>query len=380
MVKKRNTWLEELLSIILLACLITSCSGQSSKEDSRRVVQSHKSEEAQGAWIDQLFYIDGQLCQHLRAIYQDSKGNLWMGTNNYNIMFFNGDSLAFVDMGDDINFGRITGIVEDDQGNIWLGHYNGLTKFDPSLAEDNMTDAFTHYSSDDGMVDNEVWTLMRDKKGILWIGTMEGVTQFDGKRFTTFEVPKAVLENVEPILSENRITTIMEAKDGRIWIGIDGHGITVYDPSEFERYAFSFLTKDSGLVDNNIAQVMQDRAGNIWIGSMFGGMSIYDGKTFRHITQEGLVDGMETYSLHEDRAGNIWFSAEHQGIYKFDPTLPSISRESFTNYYKDDGLNTGGVICIYEDTNNRFWIGGWGGLFRFYGDSIVSVTKNGPWD
>ncbi|MCB0535322.1 MAG: hypothetical protein KDD14_24155, partial [Saprospiraceae bacterium] len=69
---------------------------------------------------------------------------------------------------------------------------------------------------------------------------------------------------------------------------------------------------------------------------------------------------------------NIWFAAENHGVYRYDGA-------SFTNFNTTDGLNTNGVLCIFEDQQGRFWLGGWGGLFRFDGTSFFSVTKDGPW-
>ena len=81
----------------------------------------------------------------------------------------------------------------------------------------------------------------------------------------------------------------------------------------------------------------------------------------------------DAYGFYEDKNGDLWFAMEHQGVYKYDGN-------TFTNYDKKDGLQTGGVICIYEDRENRFWLGGWLGLFRFDGEQFFPVTKDGPWD
>lgn len=268
-------------------------------------------------YTDPLFFIDGQLCQHVRNIFQDKSGNLWFGTNVYGLMRYDGVALKYFSKDDGLGGGRITEIVADKKGNVWFGTYGGLTKYDGK--------SFTNFSVKDGLIDNEVWSIAIDSNGIFWIGTIEGVTRFDGEKFTSFPIPQAAVKDPTPILSRKRVSCIIEDKKGNIWFGTDGYGICKYDGK-----TFTHITKEDGLCDNNIYDLMEDSKGNIWIGTMYGGISRYDGK-------------------------------------------------SFTNLYTKEGLNTNGILCIFEDREGRFWFGGWGGLFRYDGKSFFSVTKDGPW-
>lgn len=317
--------------------------------------------------VDRLFFVEGQLCQHLRNIFQDSKGNLWFGTNVYGIMRYDGDSLVYFDKDNEQSkIGRITGIVEDSDGNIWFGAYGGLLKYDGS--------SFQNFTTKNGLIDHEIWSLIQDSEGIFWIGTTEGISRFDGQKFTPFPFPKAEVPNPDPVYAPNRISSLMEDSQGKIWIGTDGYGITVYDPSlSNDSDAFSHITKAEGLADNNISGFLEGKNGDIWIGTMFGGLSRFDGKTFKNFTEEGIIEGVEVGGFHLDRKGNFWFTAENNGVYRYDGS-------SFSNFYKDANLPTNAILAIYEDRESRFWFGGWGGLFRFDGESFQAVSKEGPWD
>lgn len=383
--------------LLLISIFISSCNGQdtsntpkdqaTSKSEIDEVIKSEST--SNQTFTDPLFFIDGQLCQHVREIYQDRNGNLWFGTNVYGLMRHNGDSLEYFSEKDGLGGGRITGIVEDNEGNVWFGTYGGLSKYDvESQATDQVR--FINFVEKDGLVNNEIWSLAIDSKGIFWIGTMEGVSRFDGQKFTRITIPKADVNNANPILSHNRITSIVEDSTGKIWLGTDGYGVCIYDPLvslDSGEMAFTHVTKADGLCDNNIHDIMEDSKGNIWIETMYGGVSKYDGKTFTNFTEDGMISGIEVGGLFEEKSGDIWFAAENNGVYRYNASTPHEQAESFINYYTDDGLITNGILSIFEDKEGRFWLGGWGGLFRYdpsaklseNGKTFISVTKDGPW-
>jgi ligand-binding sensor domain-containing protein len=340
--------------LLLPFLFATACNGQEEAQAPRHTQ------------VDPLFYLEGQLCQHLRRIHQDRHGNLWMGTNIYGLMRYDGDTLVYFTEKDGLGRGRITGIVEDAAGNLWIGTASGLSKYDGT--------SFTNFTKKDGLVDDEIWSLIIDRSGTFWIGTMNGASRLDGKEFTTFPIPKAEVKDADPMLSANRVSAIMEDKKGNIWFGLDGYGISIYNGG-----SFSHLTKESGLPDNNITHILEDKNGDIWISSMSGGISRYDGKAFTNFTQQGVIEGEEVWSVYEDEKGDIWFPAENAGVYRYDG-------ETFANFNAAQGLQTNAIQCIFEDRQGRFWLGGWGGLFRYdpaagpSGKTFFSVAKDGPWD
>jgi len=123
-----QTGLSAFFILIFLGFTVT-VKGQGNQNSNEAIVVPAMNVESNPV-VDPLFYIDGQLCQHVRKIYQDRSGNLWFGTNVYGLMRYNGDTLEYFGERDGLGRGRITGIVEDKYGNVWFGTYNGLTKFD----------------------------------------------------------------------------------------------------------------------------------------------------------------------------------------------------------------------------------------------------------
>lgn len=354
--------------ILWLLCVFNfSCNGQKKIDTPKETTIETKAENItsfnpflQTNETDSLFFIEGQLCQHLRRIFEDSKGNLWFGTNVYGLMCFDGKTLKYFDESDGVGGGRITAIVEDKKGNVWFGTYKGLTKYDG--------ETFVNYTQDDGLLENEIWSILIDQNDTFWIGTNSGVSQFDGKEFKDFNIPKAKIQDTTTYYSYDRITSIMEDRKGDLWFGTDGFGITKYDGE-----SFIHITKREGLSDNTISEIIEDSKGNIWIGTMYGGLSVYNGEGLKNFTSKDNIEGHEVSDIYEDPDGNIWIAIENFGIYKYDG-------DTFANYYKDEGLLTNGILSMLKDSKERFWFGGWGGLFRFNNNRFASITKNGPWN
>jgi ligand-binding sensor domain-containing protein len=74
----------------------------------------------------------------------------------------------------------ITRIIEDRKGNLWFGGGDrGICRYDGKT--------FTCFTTKDGLINNNVWSILEDRAGNLWIGTRNtGLSRYDGKYFTSF--------------------------------------------------------------------------------------------------------------------------------------------------------------------------------------------------
>ena len=191
-----------------------------------------------------------------------------------------------------------------------------------------------------------------------------------------FELPFSEEEQIGRFFTNRTIWSISEDKKGNLWFGTNGNGAFKYDGKTFTQY-----TEKEGLTGNSVDNILEDRDGNIWFGTRHGGLSRYDGKTFVNFTENDSIGNNEVCIIYEDKVGNIWFSSEGYGVYRYNARLLASGRqgESFTNFYKKQGLGVKAVQTIFEDKEGRFWVGGGGGLYRYDGTSFFNVTKNGPW-
>ncbi|MEO0778008.1 MAG: two-component regulator propeller domain-containing protein [Bacteroidota bacterium] len=348
------------LLLLALSGLLSACRGQgTSPTNGQHHSPITTSSVTKTEYKDPLFFIEGQLCQHLRQIHQDRQGNLWMGTNVYDLMRYDGDTLVYLTEADGFSGGRVTGILEDEAGNVWFATSEGLNRYDG--------EAFTLFPVQIDSMNSEVWSLLLDSKGIFWVGHNQGLSRFDGATFEHIPIPKPAVDQPNTIYAKNRISSIVEDRAGHLWLGTDGYGICKYDGQTFTHF-----TRQDGLCDNAIGELMVDRQNRLWIGTFWGGLAKYDGEKFTNYTQDGVIQGSEVGGFFEDENGDIWFGVENNGVYQYDGS-------TFHHYYQEAGLQ-GVVLDIYRDAEDRFWFGGWGGLFRMDQGTFRPVAAAGPWE
>ncbi len=122
---------------------------------------------------------DGLPSNTIRAIYKDSRGLLWIGTDN-GLCSYDGIKFKVYDEISKQKNNAIWAIVEGLQHNIWFSAYgNGLVKFDGKK--------FTCYDNKNGLINNSIRKLYFSKKHqCLIIGTENGLSVFTGSKFKSF--------------------------------------------------------------------------------------------------------------------------------------------------------------------------------------------------
>jgi ligand-binding sensor domain-containing protein len=124
----------------------------------------------------------------IRAIYEDSKGNLWLCDNGAGVFLFDGDTTVnFTKLhkleGQNSNGNtllRSFSVAEDKVGNMWFGTvYSGIWRYDPTSG------VFMNYTKDHGLKSDLIWTIYRSKQGELLFGGEDpgAVYKFNGISF-----------------------------------------------------------------------------------------------------------------------------------------------------------------------------------------------------
>lgn len=145
----------------------------------------------QGKTIRQYFHSpedEAAYKQGMRTIFETTGGDLWFGGRGGLFRYLE-DRDSFIvyrhdpndpeSMSDNTSFC----IYEDEAGNIWSGSYGGGLN-----CLNVKTGKFTHYTTRDGLLNNNVFSLLPDGKGNLWISGFGGLSVFniEKKTFRTF--------------------------------------------------------------------------------------------------------------------------------------------------------------------------------------------------
>jgi ligand-binding sensor domain-containing protein len=223
---------------------------------------------------------------------------------------------------------------------------------------------FEVWTSDHGLPQNSVYSILQTRDGYLWFTTFGGLVRYDGVRFTVFNK-----SNSEGILS-NRFTTLDEDAEGNLWIGTEGSGLTHYRNGKF----ITYTTKD-GLPDLKVKAVRHDAKGRVWVFTNRGAAEWKDNR-FIQSAQNQLKP--EQISL----VSSMW---RQTGFSYFDQTgFHTFVEGEVKTYTPRDGLSSLNINSSYQDRNGTFWVETkdnglnrlWDGKFTVYPIQFPSASDD----
>ena len=192
---------------------------------------------------------------------------------------------------------------------------------------------FDRLSIEDGLSQNDVFTILQDRRGFMWFGTNFGLNRYDGYTFSVYTT--APFDTAS--LSYNWILALHEDREGKLWVGTM-RGLNRMDPSTGAVTRYMHDPNDPGsLSHDEVWAIHEDRAGTLWIGTS-GGLNKRDGRTnrftlFQHDpTDAHSLSSNIVYALHEDPTGTLWVSTAN-GLNRLDPDQPG----HFTRYLHSPG-------------------------------------------
>lgn len=292
------------------------------------------------------------------CFYEDSKGSIWLGTENGGVNIYHPSKAAFSYLtleNGQVSNNCIKAILGLPNGNFLIGTFQGgLNMYDPSTRK---TKVYRHNPNNSTSIsDDIVWDICMDKKGRVWLGTASGLDLFDPitESFTHFKEFDGMV---------NGVTWIGLDNENDLWLGSEQ--IKIFRPG----YGVinTFAEKSRGFY--------QDRKKNNWVTTIDKGIVLYDkykGVLKNYNEEHGLSSNL-TYCMEEDESGKLWVSTAN-GLSCFNP-----EDKSFSNYYRSDGLpgDQFHYGASLKTRNNELMFGGISGFIRF-NPSQISKNKYIP--
>ncbi|OFY55310.1 MAG: hypothetical protein A2X22_02915 [Bacteroidetes bacterium GWF2_49_14] len=348
----------------------------------------------------------------VRAIFEDSKGTLWIGTAGDGLHTMDRTKGTFTRHQYDPkhpeklsrppisrNFpetDHITFIREDAAGAIWIGTTeSGINYYNPK------TTKTTHFESekdvDGAFTDRTAWWSFSSRDGVLWISTLMGnlyridplrkeiphYTSSSGAVNYFYQEQGGILwlatdngiirkdvnneivnwtddERNLSVIKDNWTSVISGDDQGNILIG--QRGLYMWNAKNGKITTYKNDAKSKKSISNaGISAILEDKDEKLWIGT-FGGLNFLDLKTGNYSNY--LINPVDTSkygqnsitAILRDKTDKLWIGSLMGG----GLNLFNEKTGEFKNY-----LNVWDVNCLYEDSSGTVWVGSNDGLYKY---------------
>ncbi|HEX9655503.1 MAG TPA: two-component regulator propeller domain-containing protein [Bacteroidota bacterium] len=286
---------------------------------------------------------DGLPSNIVLALCQDSRGFLWIGTDE-GVSVFDGATFTNYTVANGLPFGRIGTIIESNTipGAVWVGtHGGGLARIEKEKV--------TVIPLGPDPVENIIDAILEDRRGVLWCVTHKGLT-------------KVINDTAFSILVAGREKGGRAAfgMDSLIWVGIDRQ-VFIFDGD-------SLLSSiDLPLPDESlISAICPDSGDCMWIGA--------EGGFLLRVHRDGVIDKYRPFTssiafMTPQSDGKLLVGVWNIGIWQ-------IQNSEFPDgggvWISDrNGLPENSLSCGLRDREGVLWLGGFNqGLFKLADDNV----------
>lgn len=304
------------------------------------------------------------------TIIQDSKGYIWIGTND-GLNRYNGSEIKVLKSNDknSIISNYITALVEDKNGNLWVGTDQGVSKVN---LDDYTIKNYRYYENNKNTPYSSILSFYLDKEGSIYMGSNCGVYLYNEED----DDFKKIL-GLKDDLGYKNVYSINEDKNNNLWIGTDrGLYKLSLKTKKVTNYTAKYTdTKRWG----TIYSIFFDDKDNMWIGTGENGLKKIDieqNKIQSFFADEKNNSKLKSNSIRnvlQDSYGNIWIATE-KGLSKY------IGYNKFITYlnksYDDNTLSNDIVYTLMEDDTGLIWAGTYTGVSIFDSRNKIEIYKN----
>ena len=315
---------------------------------------------------------DGLSQSTVKTIYQDSKGYIWIGTddglnryNGYEFKHYNHDEYNKNSIANDY----ICDIAEDKNGYIWVSTTNGLSRIDTDKDEIK-----NYYSKEDSgnLSNSNLWQILCTKDNRLIASTIDGLNVYDKNKdkFTRILYKEGELPS-------QYIYSLEEDINGHIWVGTD-NGLV-----ELDKDLNIVKSYQDAIGDSDVYNVYDDSKGNIWVCTLDNGLfkiNLDDNsvENYKNNNSKISIPSNNVRDIISDSEGKLWIATD-KGLCTFD-----YEREEFITYnkksYQSNSLIDDEIFCLLKDSSGLIWIGTYSGISRFNPNSNFTHFKLDPYE
>ncbi len=286
----------------------------------------------------------------ITSAFKDSRGFLWVGTENNGLLRYDGKKIKTFQGGNTsvtvITANYVNTICEDKNGWIWISTGEGLYHLDP------VTELSEHYTHDDkdetSIGSNDKPKPFVDSEGRVWVTSTNGLQQFNPviKKFIHYSSPP--ITNPAWQSQAKNVGIMMEDSRHRLWAA-SAYGLYLADTisHSLKAYFTGIYSWVSGIVE--------DEKQEIWVSFWGAGIKMFDPVTghFKDVYKpSGIARCLNKW---RDENNKQWLCFEDNSFILIDPVTKKYKPYP-PGIIKTNSLKGIAVSCIYTDNENRIWI------------------------
>lgn len=231
-----------------------------------------------------------------RGLFEDSKGRIWVGTNDNGVVVIEGEKATWLTYKDGLCSSSIRVFTEDREGNVFIGTTNGICYADPELV--------IHAIDDPKLNAERILRLDRDSAGTIYGSTKNGVV---------FSIKDKIVHQVfdSKDLGIGKITSIIADPEMNDHVYICTNGTALY----YGRFG----SRTNGMKRITVSPLqgihwINYDCGRIWVSSITQLGYLDEDKRFHLLEDLEVNSGIEMVT--SDYQGNLWVASSTQGVMK----------------------------------------------------------------
>ncbi len=283
--------------------------------------------------------------KNIVSITSDDNDHIWIATANDGVYeMYKNRIIAHYNVQSGLLTVRIN-FIDYQKGKIYIGTEEGLNIIE--------NDQITSLSKNDGLPEDNIIAVQMSNNGWLWIGSYKGFCRVKAGEVQYFS-------QQHPIFSRD-ITSILEDVEGNLWVSTYRGGLYKFWEGKFTNYCDYSLSPSQPYTVHTILQKNTDE----FVLVYEEGVSIVNtSKNTLGPLDEALIPKYDKLKYgHFDQRKRLLIGARN-GLIIYNPN------GQFRHITTDDGLINDNVRLIYEDRQNRIWVG------TIYGISVFDLDFN----